>query len=322
MNYPAFFDAARDEALGKYNFISGADDQPKWDIPEKIGIGVAVAARFQEDSKDGANRMSIEEYVDAASAVIDAGAYSVHIDFSWATDPQGRRLDVDIPPVEAYGMVLEPLRKRFGNGFIADLNVLNGTTFERALGPVTEGLAEMAPCASGHPDAFVVPALELMNKHGVKPFIAIHNSGEVELAKRKLIDTGALKPPFHFGILIGLPFSVGRTLISSVSINDTQEMAQSLFLIVDQIRKIDPTSVITVAAAGRATIYLTTLATMMGLHIRVGTEDTPWKYPNHDTYLKDNLEMFNQAKDLAALLGRQPATANEFRTILGLPHRS
>jgi uncharacterized protein (DUF849 family) len=58
---------------------------------------------------------------------------------------------------------------------------------------------------------------------------------------------------------------------------------------------------------------------MMGLHIRVGTEDTPWKYPNSDERLQSNLEMFQMAKDIAGLLGRKPATANEYRQLIGKP---
>ena len=80
-------------------------------------------------------------------------------------------------------------------------------------------------------------------------------------------------------------------------------------------------SVISVCAAGRASLYMTTLATMMGLHIRIGTEDTPWKYPNSDERLKDNLEMFNMARDIAGLLGRKPASANDYRELVGKPTR-
>jgi uncharacterized protein (DUF849 family) len=64
---------------------------------------------------------------------------------------------------------------------------------------------------------------------------------------------------------------------------------------------------------------MTTLATMAGLHIRVGIEDTPWKHPNSNVLLKDNLEMFNMARELAALLGRVPASANDYRTLIGKP---
>ena len=307
------WEAAKRE-MEEYQFLAGPELQPKWDVPQKIAINAAVSGRFEKTT-------SLEEYVDAASSVIEAGACGVHIDFSWMTDKQGRRMDRDIPPVEAYSAVLEPLRKRFGNDFVPNLNVLHGTTFDICMSPARAGLTEVAPCAPGHPEAFMVPAIEALEAAGVKPELAVHSSGEIELAKRKLIDTGILKKPYNWLLLYGLPFNVGRTLVSGTSVTDAQDMAQHMFLMVDQIRKIDPTSVISVCAAGRATLYMTTLATMMGLHIRIGTEDTPWKYPNSDEHLKDNLEMFNMARDIAGLLGRTPATANEYRALVGKPTR-
>src|ERR1700730_4264795 len=308
------WEAAKRE-METYQFIDDAELQTKWDVPAKIAINAAVSGRFEGST-------SFENYIDAASSVIEAGACGVHIDFSWMTDDKGRRLDRDLPPVEAYSAVLQPLKARFGNDFVANLNVLHGTTFDICMSPASGGLAEVAPCAPGHPEAFMVPAIETLEACGVKPELAIHSSGEIELAKRKLIDTGILKKPYNWLILYGLPFNVGRTLVSGTWVSNAQDMTRHMFLMVDQIRQIDPTSVISVCAAGRASLYMTTLATMMGLHIRIGTEDTPWKYPNSDERLKDNLEMFNMARDIAGLLGRTPATANEYRALIGKPSRT
>ncbi|MCK4124467.1 3-keto-5-aminohexanoate cleavage protein [Ralstonia nicotianae] len=313
------WEAARLE-METYQFHAPAEVQPKWEVPRQIAINVAVSGRF--DGTGHAAPTSIQRYVDAASDVIEAGACGVHIDFTWVTDDKGRRLDRDVPPVEAYGAVLTPLQQRFGNNFVPNLNVLNGTTFDVCVSPAREGLAEVAPCAPGHPDAFMVPAIQALEAYGVKPELAVHSSGEIDLAKRKLIDTGILKKPYNWLILYGLPFSVGRSLLSGTWVSNTQDMARHMFLMVDQIRQIDPTSVITVCAAGRATLYMTTLATMMGLHIRVGTEDTPWKYPNSDERLNDNLEMFSMARDIAALHGRAPATADAYRALIGKPGRT
>jgi 3-keto-5-aminohexanoate cleavage enzyme len=310
----SLWEAAKRE-VEEYQFIAGAELQPKWDVSEKIAINAAVSGRFESTT-------SLAEYVDAASSVIEAGACGVHIDFSFMTDEKGRRLDRDIPPVEAYSAVLEPLRARFGNDFVPNLNVLNGSSFDECVSPARAGLCEVAPCAPGHPDAFMVPAIAELEATGVKPELAIHSSGEIELAKRKLIDTGILKKPYNWLILYGLPFNVGRTLVSGTWVSNAQDMTRHMFLMVDQIRQIDPTSVISVCAAGRATLYMTTLATMMGLHIRIGTEDTPWKYPNSDERLKDNLEMFNMARDIAGLLGRKPASANDYRELVGKPARN
>jgi uncharacterized protein (DUF849 family) len=308
------WEAAKRE-LEEYQFIAGAELQPKWDVSEKVAINAAVSGRFEDTS-------SFQAYVDEATSVIEAGACGVHIDFSFMTDAQGRRMDRDILPVEAYKQVIEPLRARFGNDFVTNVNVLNGTTFDMCLSPAREGLTEVAPCAPGHPEAFALPAVTTLEELGVKPELAVHSSGEIELAKRKLIDTSILKKPYNWLILYGLPFNVGRTLVSGTWVSDAQDMTQHMFLMVDQIRKIDPTSVISVCAAGRASLYMTTLATMMGLHIRVGTEDTPWKYPNSDERLQSNLEMFQMAKDIAGLLGRKPATANEYRQLIGKPART
>src|SRR5260370_26384392 len=110
-------------------------------------------------------------------------------------DGQGGRLDRDVPPVEAYSSVLEPLKTRFGNDFVANLNVLHGTTFDICMSPAREGLAEVAPCAPGHPEAFMVPAIEALEAACVKPELAILSSGEIELATPNLMYTGILKTP-------------------------------------------------------------------------------------------------------------------------------
>lgn len=315
---PSLWEAARQESEG-YGFL-GNYQQPKWGIPSKIGISCAVSSRFSESADHGNTVSSIEQYIDDASAVIEEGAYSVHIDFTWVTDRSGRRLD-QIPPVEAYQMVLEPLRKRYGFSFMADLNVLNGKTFEECMSPAVAGLAEIAPCAPGHPEAFVGPAVRTLFDNGVLPALAIHNSGEIELTKRRLIDTGIIKGPVFWGLLFGLPFDIGRTLLSGNTVMDADDMVRQMMLLIHQIRKVDPRAEIVVCAAGRATMYMTTLATVLGLHIRVGTEDTAWKYPNSDERFTSNLEMFKRAKEIAALLGRAPATANEMRALFGIPQR-
>lgn len=313
----SLWEAVRRESE-QYSFIADAESQPKWAVPEEIAINVAVSGRFGTDQDGGEHPTSIEDYVEAATQVIEAGACGVHIDFTWVTDNKGRRLDRDLPPVEAYNAVLEPLRSRLGDSFVANLNVLNGSTFDECLSPATQGLAEVAPCASGHPEEFVIPAIQTLEECGVKPEVVVHSTGEVELAQKKLIDAGLLKKPYYWIILYGLPFNAGRSLISGVSVNDTRDMAQHLFMMVDQIHRIDPDSVITVCAAGRASLYITTLATMMGLNIRVGVEDTPWKYPNSDERLSGNLEMFKMARDIAESLGRKPASADQYRKLIGL----
>lgn len=315
MTHPSLWQAAQDE-MAEYHFHAPLELQPKWDIPDTIALNVAVAGRV--DDSGSPYPTSLEEYLDAAREVISAGAAGIHLDFTFVTDKQGRRLDKDMAPADGYRTILEPLREEFGWSFMSNLNVLNGPTFEECLRPATEGLAEVAPSAAGHPPAFMVPALQRLKELGIKPQIAIHSSGEIELAKRKLVDAGIVELPAYWILLYGMPFNCGRTLLSGTWVSNPLDMAQHMFLMVQQIRQIDPHGVIEVCAAGRATLYMTTLATMFGLNIRVGTEDTKWKYPNSDETFANNLEMVEMAKEIAKLHGRRLATADEFRAQLGM----
>ena len=177
MTHPSLWDAVRQEEES-YAFVAEASSQPQWDVPETIAINVAVAGRAGSGVKEAGYPVDVEEYVDSASEVIEAGACGVHIDFTWVTDSKGRRLDKDLAPVEAYGLVLDPLRSRFGNGFVANLNILNGSSFEECVSPARAGLAEVAPCAAGHPEAFVLPAVRTLQECGVSPELVVHSSGE------------------------------------------------------------------------------------------------------------------------------------------------
>ncbi len=316
---PNLWDAARRE-MEEYKLAADLEIQPPWQVPEKIVIHTAISGRLAAGRGD-AFPTSLEAYIDVAGTVIEAGAAAVHFDYTWIEDPKGRRLDRDMKPADAYRTVVEPLRERYGDRFVVDCNVLNGSSFEECMAPAREGIAEIAPCAPGHPDEWMVPAVSALEEAGVKPMLAIHSSGEIELAKRKLIDTGILQPPYFYVLLFGLPFDSGRTLVSGTWVPDAREMALHLLLMVDQINSIADDSVIVVCAAGRAGLYLTTLATMLGLHIRVGTEDTIWKFPNSDELVESNLQLFEMARKIAALHGREPASADEYRNLLRLPPR-
>lgn len=308
---------AAERELREYKFAGELRIQPKWDIPEKIAIQVALAGRFSKE-QETEHAVTLDGFLASAGEVIEAGASGIHVDYGFLVDDEGRRLDRDFSPLESYRAVLDPLRERFGNRFVANINVLNGETFEECMEPARAGLCEVAPCAAGHPPQFVVPAVAALQEAGVKPQIVIHSPGEIELAKRRLIDTGILEKPYYFILLYGLPFDSGRTLLSGSWVPNTQDMATQLFLMVNQLKALDEETQITVCAAGRATMYMTTLATMMGLHIRVGTEDTYWRSPLRDDIVDGNLEMFDTARTIAALLGREVATADEYRASIGL----
>lgn len=308
---------AAERELREYKFVSDLPSQPRWDIPKKMALQVAVAGRFSQD-KGTQHPTSVDGFLHDAREVIAAGASGVHLDFGFLYDDGGNRLDLTVPSVELFGSVINPLREEYGRRFVSNVNVLSGKTFEDCIRPARAGLCEVAPCAAGHPLEFAVPAVDALQQAGVKPEIVIHSPGEIELAKRRFIETGLLKKPYYFIILYGMPFDSGRTLVSGTWVPNTQDMALQLFLMVNQLKSLDEDAQITVCAAGRATYYMTTLATMMGLHVRVGTEDTYWRSPLSDDIVESNVEMVETARTIAQLLGREVATADEYRAVIGL----
>ena len=86
----------------------------------------------------------------------------------------------------------------------------------------------------------------------------------------------------------------------------------------DSIFDIDRESVISVCAAGRASVFLVTLAVLMGLHARVGMEDTVWRYPHKDDLVASNLETFQTIAGITELLGRPVMSGARFKSLLGI----
>jgi 3-keto-5-aminohexanoate cleavage enzyme len=98
-------------------------------------------------------------------------------------------------------------------------------------------------------------------------------------------------------------------------------MVEVLMHYVNRINEIsaiqgDDNTQIVVCASGRASTYLTTFALLLGLHIRVGMEDSVWRWPHHDVKIKNNLETWLQTKQICELLGREIIDPNEFRQMM------
>jgi 3-keto-5-aminohexanoate cleavage enzyme len=101
-----------------------------------------------------------------------------------------------------------------------------------------------------------------------------------------------------------------------------EAMADGLLRMVRLIREVDAKGIIAVCAAGRASTYLATMAVLMGLHVRVGMEDTIWKWPHREETLSSSAEHFRSVRDIALLLGREVMTPGEYRELLGLRQKT
>ena len=94
-------------------------------------------------------------------------------------------------------------------------------------------------------------------------------------------------------------------------------MISGLTRYVQMIREISRDSIISVCGAGRAGTYLATLALLMGLHIRIGMEDTIFAWPHRDQLLPSNAFHFSLMRGIAESLGRELMSAPDYLALIG-----
>jgi len=75
-------------------------------------------------------------------------------------------------------------------------------------------------------------------------------------------------------------------------------------------------STFTVSGVGRCQLEMATTSILLGGHVRVGFEDNV--YLKKGVLLKSNAEMVQRVVEIAKLLGREIATPDEARQILGI----
>lgn len=300
-------------------FVPEPEDQPKWKIPDKVAIQCAISgggARItpkQNPNQPG----DLDEIRNAAEEAIKVGPTVVHIDNAlYACHTRDGR---EIPVGDSYTYVAKPLLEKFGREKIAThINCLKGS-FQQQMTPVVNGIAELTYMHAKGSLKWLNTAIPILKENGVKSEIVVHANGEIDLAERHLIRTGLLPNPNLWILLHGLPNRIPSYFREYMP--NEKAMCQDLQFVVERIREIDPEGFITVCCAGRASKYLVTMALILGLNIRVGMEDTVWRYPHKDEKIKSNAEEVRWAIELARLLGREVMTPNEFRTVIGLEPR-
>jgi len=160
------------------------------------------------------------------------------------------------------------------------------------------------------PAPMILEKTRLVLEAGARPIVAVYADADVDNAWRYLFASGLLEPGQIWCILPALP--------GCSPMNNPQQMIDGLQRITRLIRNVDSDAKLLVCPAGRASSYLVTLAALAGLHIRVGMEDTVWRWPHRQEKLESNLQAFEAARDIVTLLGREVATPAEYREMMGL----
>lgn len=295
---------------------------PKWNIPEKVAIQCALSgggARITPQQNPTHPGDNLDNIRDAAEEVLSLKTGPSVIHFDHDTYSLKTRDGRQMPFGESYMYVIKPLVEKYGwEKMCTHINCLRGDLEQQML-PGINGFCELTYTHPRASLAWLQTTIPLHRENGTKAEIVIHTNPEIELAERLLIRSGLMPNPNLWILLFGLPCKGPRFMFEYVP--NPIAMCQALVNAVSRIREIDPEGFITVIAGARPSRYMVTLALLMGLHIRVGMEDTVFQYPHKDTPCRNNAEEVTWAIETARRLGREVMTPAEFRQAVGLRPR-
>lgn len=292
-----------------------AEISQPWDVPEKLIVSVAITGAFFQHHQNPNQPISPDEIRESAREVAQAGASALHIH---VRDDDG----YNVLSPRRFHDVIAPLHKEFPTMPIDGCLVpaLAGE-WEKMTAVMASKLLDAAPINAtatyigdamfAKPAPVIMEKTRLINESGTKPEIAVYTDADVAIAKRYLISSGLVETPAFWVVLPALP--------GGSPMDNPRQMIEGLTRIVGAIRDIDPAGLIMVCAAGRASTYLATQAALMGLHIRVGMEDTYYRWPHRTDRLTSNLQALELAQRIAEVTGRDIATPEEARALIGLP---
>lgn len=139
----------------------------------------------------------------------------------------------------------------------------------------------------------------VMKERGIKPEMEMYHSGQFWVSNA-VIDAGLVDPPYLFQFVMGYQTSAFPT-------------ASNLVRLVDELPR---NSIFFVCGIGPFQLPMTTMATLMGGHVRVGLEDNV--YYARGRKLRGNGEAVERAVRIARELNREIATPAQAREMLGL----
>lgn len=283
-----------------------------WAIPETMIVSVAITGAFFRHEHNPHQPLTPAAIRESARECMAAGASTVHIH---VRDDNG----YNVVSLDRFKQVIEPLKQEWPDLAVDGCLVpaLEGE-WEQMKAVLDSKLLDAAPINTtatyigdslfAKPAPVMIEKTRLIVESGAVPEIAVYTDADVSNADRFLIKSGLIKTPACWLILPALP--------GCSPMENPRQMIDGLTRMVASIRDIDEHGLIMVCAAGRAAMYVATLAAAMGLHIRVGMEDTYWLWPHRDDRIESNLQSFQLGAKLGEVLGRRVATPAEYRAAL------
>ncbi|KUO50045.1 MAG: 3-keto-5-aminohexanoate cleavage protein [Desulfitibacter sp. BRH_c19] len=183
-----------------------------------------------------------------------------------------------------------------------------GMTPEERLQPVslkpematlTTGTANFGDEVFYNPPKDIEKFASYMQEMGVKPEIEVFDVGMINNALM-LVKKGLLSLPLHFDLVMGVPGAIPGTPKNLIHLVETLPVGSTW----------------TVAGIGRMELPLGVMAVLLGGHVRVGFEDNI--FYTKGVLAKSNAQLVERIVRVAGELGREIATPDEARGLLGI----
>ena len=273
---------------------------------DKLIITACICGAEVTKEHNPAVPYTVEEIANEAYGAYKAGASIIHLHV---------RYDDGTPTqdMERFRECFEAIRAKCPDVIIQpSTGGAVGMSNDERLQPITL-MPEMATldcgtCNFGGDDIFVNTENmikdfgEKMIARGIKPEVEVFDKGMIDMANR-LCKKGYIKAPMHFDFVMGVNGGI------SGEPRDLIFMKES----------IPQGSTWTVAGVGRYEFPMAVMGILMGGHVRVGFEDNV--YLSKGVLAKSNAELVEKVVRLAKEFGREIATPDEAREILGLAPR-
>ncbi|WP_299565470.1 3-keto-5-aminohexanoate cleavage protein [uncultured Sulfitobacter sp.] len=161
------------------------------------------------------------------------------------------------------------------------------------------GSTNFGPMVFLNPQAAVDRMALKMQEAGVKPEVEIFDFGQIRIAKR-LMKEGLLEKNAHFQLCMGTNGGIPATARSASALADElpDGVSWSIF------------------GVGATQFPMVAMGAVMGGHVRVGMEDN--LYLSKGVLCDSNAQLVERAASIIRSVGREVASVDEARTMLGL----
>ena len=147
---------------------------------------------------------------------------------------------------------------------------------------------------------YLKSAVKYLQERKIRPAITLYNVKQIEDMKRWAMKSGVVKRPY-LNLSLGLFGDPARRDVLQTWLRYIPEEC-------DWIAE----------TAGRNWLPTTIEAILSGGHVRTGMEDSIYMYPHKDNLIKNSAEVVTKVRRIVEEVGREIATPNEAREILGL----